>query len=90
MKNSVFGKTLENVRKHKDNKVITNEARRNCLVSKPNYHITNIFSELVLAIEMKQKTQMMHEFWYNYVKPNYGEKKNKRKICYMDTDSFIA
>ena len=45
MKNSVFGKTLENVRKHRDNKVITNEAKRNCLVSKPNYHITNIFSD---------------------------------------------
>ena len=28
----------------------------------------------------------IHEFWYDYVKPKYG---NKVKLCYMDTDSFI-
>ena len=30
---------------------------------------------------------LMYEFWYDYVKPNYGE---KTKLCYMDTDSFIV
>ena len=29
----------------------------------------------------------MYEFWYDYVKPNYGE---KTKLYYMDTDSFIV
>ena len=29
----------------------------------------------------------MHEFWYDYVKPKYGE---KAKLFYMDTDSFIV
>ena len=29
----------------------------------------------------------MFEFWYDYVKPKYGK---KTKLCYMDTDSFIA
>ena len=29
----------------------------------------------------------MYKFWYDYVKPNYGE---KPKLCYMDTDSFIV
>ena len=29
---------------------------------------------------------VMHEFWYDYVKPRYG---GKAKLCYMDTDSFI-
>ena len=30
---------------------------------------------------------VMHDFWYDYVKPKYGE---KAKICYMDTGSFIV
>ena len=30
---------------------------------------------------------LMYEFWYDYVKPEYGE---KVKLCYMDTDSFIV
>ena len=29
----------------------------------------------------------MHKFWYDYVKPNYGE---NTKRCCMDTDSFIV
>ena len=29
----------------------------------------------------------MYEFWYDYVKPKYGE---KTKLCYIDTDSFIV
>ena len=30
---------------------------------------------------------VMYEFWYDCVKPKYGE---KARLCYMDTDSFIA
>ena len=30
---------------------------------------------------------LMHEFWYNYVKPKYGE---KAKLFYIDTDIFIV
>ena len=40
MNNEVFGKTTENVRKHRDIKLVTTERRRNCLVSEPNYHTT--------------------------------------------------
>ena len=41
MNNEVFGKTKENIRKHRDIKLATIEARRNYLVSEPNYHTTN-------------------------------------------------
>ena len=55
MNNSVFGKTMENVRKHRDIKLVTTDKRRNQLVSEPNYHTTKYFSENLIAIEMKKK-----------------------------------
>ena len=54
MNNSVFGKTMENVRKHRNVKLVTSDKRRNQLVSEPNYHTTKWFSENLLAIEMKK------------------------------------
>ena len=103
MNNSVFGMTMENVRKHRDIKLVTSDKRRNQLVSEPNYHTTKYFSENLLSIEMKKiKVKMnkpvclsileisktlMYEFWYGYVKPKYQD---NAKLCYMDTDSFIT
>ena len=55
MNNAFFGRTMENVRKHRDIKFVTTETRRNYLVSEPNYHTTNFFTEHLLAIEMKIK-----------------------------------
>ena len=55
MNNAGFGKTMKNLRKHRDIKLITTGTRRNCLVSEPNYHTTNFSSENLLAIEMKKK-----------------------------------
>ena len=81
MNNAVFGKTMENVRKHRDIKLVTTEKRRNYLVSERNYHTTKFSPENVLAIEMR-KTQILmnkpvylglsildlsktYEFWYD-------------------------
>ena len=54
MNNAVFGKTMENVKKHRNIKLVTTERRRNYLVSEPNYITTNFFTENLLAIEMKK------------------------------------
>ena len=104
MNNAVFGKTMENVRKDRDIKLVTTDKRRNQLVTEPNYHAIKYFSEKLLAIEMKKtKVKMnnpiyfglsileiskilMYEFWYDYMKPKYGD---NVKLFYMDTDSFI-
>ena len=54
MTNAVFRNTMENVRNHRDMKFITNDARRNYLMSELNYHTRNFFSEDLLAREMKK------------------------------------
>ena len=104
MNNAVFGNTMENVRKHKNIKFVNNDKKRNKLVSEPNYHIIKWFSENLLATEMKKTSVkmnkpiylglailslgkiLMYDYWYNEMKPKY---KDKIKLCYMDTDSFI-
>ena len=50
MNNSVLGKTMESVRKHRDIKLVITDKRRNRLVPQPNYHTTKWFSEDLLAI----------------------------------------
>ena len=61
MNNAVFGKTMENVRKHRDIKLVTTDKRRNQLVSEPNYHTTKHFSNNLMAIEMKKTGVKMNE-----------------------------
>ena len=95
---------MENVRKHRDIKLVTTDEKRNKLVSEPNYHTTKRFSENLLATEMAKtklkmnkpvylgmsildiRKRLMYEFWYDYIKPKYGDRK---KLCYMDTESFV-
>ena len=60
MDNSLFGKTMENVRNHRDIKLVTTNERRNKLVSEPNYHTTTQFSENLIAIEMKKTLIVMN------------------------------
>ena len=104
MNNAVLGKTMENVRKHRDIKLVTTDKKRCKLVSELSCHTMNYISEDLSIIEMKRtKVKMnkpiylglsilqiskllMYEFWYDYMKPKYGD---NVKLCYIDTDSFI-
>ena len=67
MNNTVFGKTMENVRKHRDIKLATKNKRRNQLASEPNYHTPKYFSEHLMGTEMKKnksKNEHAYLFWY--------------------------
>ena len=61
MNNAVFGKTMKNVRKHRDIKIATTERRRSYLVLEPNYHTTKFFIENLLTIEMKKTEILMNK-----------------------------
>ena len=61
MNNSVFGKTMENVRKHWDIKLVTTEEKRIRLVSERNYHTTKQFPKNLLAIEIKKTKVKMNK-----------------------------
>ena len=104
MNNSVFGKTIENVRKHRDIKLVMTEEKRIKLVSEPNYHTTKRFSENLLAIEMKKTKVKMNKpvylgmsildisktLMYEFWYEYIKPKyKDNAKLCYMDADSFI-
>ena len=59
MNNSVFGKTMENVRNHRNIKLVTSDKRRKRLVSEPNYYSNKKFSDHLMAIEMKKRRVKM-------------------------------
>ena len=104
MNSSVFGETMENVRKHRDIKLVTTDERRNKLVSEHNYHTTKCFSEDFLATEMKRLKVKMNKPLHlglsileiskklmHEFRYQYLKPKyqNNAKLCYMDTGSFI-
>ena len=64
MNNSVSGKTMENVRKHRDIKLVKTDKRRNQLASEPNYHTAKYFSENLIATEMKKTKAKMNKSIY--------------------------
>ena len=64
MNNAVFGKTMENVRKYRDIKLVTKNKRRNQLASESNYHTTKYFSKNLMAIEMKKTNVKMNTSIY--------------------------
>ena len=59
MKNTVFGKTMEIVQKHRDVKFVTIE-KKNYLISQRNYHTTEFFTEDLLALEMKKMNKPVY------------------------------
>ena len=104
MNNSVFGKTMENIRKHRDIKLVTTGRKRSKLVSKPNYHTINLISEYLSIIEMKKtKVKMSKPIYlglsileiskilmYEFWYHYMKPKYNDNvRLCYMDTDSFV-
>ena len=74
MNNAVFGKTTENVRKHRDIKLIKAEKRRNQLASEPNYHRTKYFSNNLMATDKliylgRSILHISKTLMYDYIKP---------------------
>ena len=61
MNSSVFGKTVENIRKHRDIKLVTTDKKRSKSVSEPNYHTINLISEDLSIIEMKKTKVTMNK-----------------------------
>ena len=104
MNNAVFGKTMENIKKHRDIRLVTTNKKRSKLVSEPNYHTINYISEDLSIIEMnKTKVKMNKQIYlglsildiskilmYEFWYDYMKPKYNDNvKLCYMDTNSFV-
>ena len=102
--NAVFGKTMENVRKHRDTKLATTNKKISILVSEPNSHTTKWFSEGLILKEMKKiKVKMNNPVYlgfsileisktlmYEFWYDYVKPKYHQNgKLCYVDTESFI-
>ena len=61
MNTFVFGKPMENVRKHRNIKLVARKRRSNYLVSKSNFDTTKFSTEMLLAIEMKKTEMFMNK-----------------------------
>ena len=105
MNNSKFGKTRENIRKHRDIKLVTTDKKRSKLVSEPNYHTINSISEDLSIIEMKKTKVKMNKPIYlglSILKISkilmdefwYDYMKPKYndnvRLCYMDQNIMIT
>ena len=104
MNNAVFGKTMENIRKYRDIKLVTTDKKRSKLVSEPNYHTINYISEDLSIIEMNKTKMKMNKpiylglsileiskiLMYEFWFDYMKPKYNDNiKLCYMDADSFV-
>ena len=104
MNNAVFGKTMENIRKHRNIKLVTTDKKRNKLVSEPNCHTINYISKDLSIIEMKRTKVKMNKpiylglsildiskiLMYEFWYDYMKTKYNNNvELCYMNTDSFV-
>ena len=71
-----------------------NDKRRSILASEPNYYSSKSISKNLIIMNkpiylgqliLDISNTLMYEFWYDYIKPKYGD---NARLCYMDTDSF--
>ena len=105
MNNVVFRKIVENVRKHRDIKLVTTIRISIFLVSEPNFHTIKIFTKHLLVKEVEKTQIYMDNTVYlglsilEFCKIlmdefwyDYLKLKygEKGKLCYRDTDSFIV
>ena len=96
---------MENVRKHRNIKLVTNKVRNNFLLLERNYHTTQNFSNNLLAIEMQKTLILMNkpphlglsilemsEIVMHVLLYDYVKPNygEKTKLCYMDTSSFMV
>ena len=104
MNNSVFGKTMENIRNRVNVKLVNNEEKARKLIAKPNYNSCKIFSENLISVHMKKTSLVMNKpvylgacildlsktimYDFHY---NYIKPmyKDKAKLLFTDTDSLI-
>ena len=104
LNNAVFVKTMENVRKHRDIKLIKTDYKRNKLVSEPHYHTMKFISKNLSIIEMKKVKVKMNKPIYlglsilevsKIIMYEFWYDYMKKKygdiveLCYMDTDRLI-
>ena len=104
MNNSAFGRTMENVRKHRGIKLVTTDKRRNQLASEPNYHTKKHFPENLMAIQSKMTKVKMNKpvylsmsilgitetLMYKFWHDYIKPKyQDKAKVCYMDTTALL-
>ena len=64
MNSAFFRKAMENVRKHRNSKLVKTESRRNYLVSESNYYTTKFFTQNILTIEMRKTQILMNKSVY--------------------------
>ena len=104
MNNAIFGEKKENIRKHRNIKLVTTDKKRNKSVSEPNYHTIIYISQDLSIIEMKRTKVKMNKPIYLGLSIldiskilmyefwyDYMKPKydNDVKLCYMDTESFV-